>query len=334
MLISSPVIAQTAQIEEADVTASSAINDSIKELLLTGSYRHTLGQRQASVEAHVGYALACLIAAQQRGATALIARRDSKVQALAQWQPLPWDTHILGFAAARISAVYRGLEQAAARLQQELLRCSVEQARRSGIEYLMIRIPAGDITTIDQLEQLGFRVVDGILTFGRDLHDLAAAAGIENVRPAEGKDVPILCEIGKASFSLDRFHSDPAIDKAKADEIQRAWVENACKGAADHILVADVEDEVAGFTTLRLDRLAANQLGIKIGTVELVAVSSRFRRRGLANALCLASLHWFRDQGCSWVEVGTQLANIQATRLYESTGFRLIASSVTLRKLL
>jgi ribosomal protein S18 acetylase RimI-like enzyme len=49
-------------------------------------------------------------------------------------------------------------------------------------------------------------------------------------------------------------------------------------------------------------------------------------------AITRGALDWFRDQGVDIVEVGTQLSNIPASRLYESCGFRLVASSLSLRK--
>jgi RimJ/RimL family protein N-acetyltransferase len=48
----------------------------------------------------------------------------------------------------------------------------------------------------------------------------------------------------------------------------------------------------------------------------------------------VGSLRWFATHGMETVEVGTQLRNIPAARLYESLGFRLAGASLTLRKIL
>ena len=56
------------------------------------------------------------------------------------------------------------------------------------------------------------------------------------------------------------------------------------------------------------------------------------RGRGIAKATTYGALDWFREQGVDIVEVGTQLRNIPASRLYEACGFRLVASSLSLRK--
>jgi dTDP-4-amino-4,6-dideoxy-D-galactose acyltransferase len=310
------------------------VRESFHHVLSTWEYLPYLQCREAGSEGRIGYVLASLAAAQQHGATTLTAPAAGRLQALAQWEILPWDTQMLGFATARISALYRSPSPAALSFQHELLEKLLAQARGAGVRYLMVRVPAGDVAAIDQLENLGFRTVDGILSFGRSLDELAPAEGAPVVRRAEAQDIPALREIAGSSFALDRFHSDPIIGKDKADDVQRAWVDNSCQGFADCVLVAVLGGEIAGFTTLKLDRTAERELGIKVGLVDLVAISPRYRRRGLAHALSLSSLRWFRDAGCGWVEVGTQLANVHAARVYQSAGFRLTASSLTLRQLL
>jgi len=318
----------------AEITGWPGSGESIQRILRTWPYRPYLACPDTSSEGRVEYLFASLVSAQERGATTRVAQADGEVQALAQWELLPWDTQMLGFPVARISALYRFPSEVAFGFQKELLHDLVEEVRAAAVQYLMVRVPAGDIPAIGQLESLGFRMVDGILSFGRSLQDLPPQSGPDIVRTAGSQHISALREIAGASFSIDRFHSDPAIGPAKADEVQRAWIENSCTGLADCVLVVEVDGELAGFTTLKLDRLAENKLGIRMGVIELVAVLPRFRRRGLAHALSLASLHWFHRAGCQWAEVGTQVANIHAARVYQSAGFLLTASSLTLRKLL
>jgi dTDP-4-amino-4,6-dideoxy-D-galactose acyltransferase len=307
-------------------------DDTTRQLLSTWPYLPYLHCPGVSLESRVEYVLGGLTAARQRGAATLVASSDSQLQALAQWQLLPWDSEMLGFRAARISALYRRPSQAAAGCQQRILNHVLEEAQGQGVRYLLTRIPAGDVRTIQQVEGLGFRMVDGIVTFGAALTSVALE-GAENVRPAVPGDIPVLRDIAGTSFLIDRFHSDPAISQEKADEVQRVWIENSCRGMADAVLIAEVDGKPAAFTTLKIDAMAERKLGIKIGIIELVATSPDYRRRGLGRNLCLASLHWFRQAGCDWVEVGTQIGNIQAARLYQSAGFFSTATSLTLRRL-
>ncbi len=318
--------------ENAAFGTWSGADDSTKKLLSSWPYLPYLHCRGASLESRVEYVFAGFTAAQQRGAATLAANSDSRLQALAQWEFLPWDSEMLGFCAARICALYRYHTPAAADSQQQILRHLLEEAQSQGVHYLVTRVPAGDIVTIQQLEALGFRVIDGIVTFGAAMSSVALE-GAENVRPAVPADIPVLRYIAGTSFRVDRFHSDPAISQETADEVQRVWIENSCRGMADAVLIAEADGKATGFTTLKVDRVAERTFGIKIGIIELVATSPNYRRRGQGRSLCLAALHWFRQAGCDWAEVGTQMGNIQAARLYQSVGFFSTATSLTLRRL-
>jgi ribosomal protein S18 acetylase RimI-like enzyme len=95
---------------------------------------------------------------------------------------------------------------------------------------------------------------------------------------------------------------------------------------ADAVVVAVRGELVLGYVTCKLDREAHN------GSIEMVATREGERGRGIAMTCTCAALDWFRSQSTQVVEVGTQFRNIAASRLYEKCGFRLIANSLTLRK--
>jgi GNAT superfamily N-acetyltransferase len=186
------------------------------------------------------------------------------------------------------------------------------------------------------LEKNGFRLVVGLLTFGvSPPENPPCSEGSDGLRWGfhAPEDLPALRKIASAIFSIDRFHSDPAIGKEKADEVYLRWVENSCAGFADCVLVARDEQPI-GFTTLRIDRSSKPCLGVSVGVIDLVATSGGHRRKGVAKLLTLAALQWFRQAGCEWVEVGTQLANLRASRVYQAAGFKFVNSSLTFRRLM
>jgi len=65
----------------------------------------------------------------------------------------------------------------------------------------------------------------------------------------------------------------------------------------------------------------------------MVATAENARGQGVASLATLGALRWFREKGVRIVEVGTQLRNLAAGRLYEKCGFRLCGASLTFRKL-
>lgn len=292
---------------------------------------------QMSASARCGYVWELLLRSHANGAVTFLAREGGTIQALLQMEHLAWDTEVLRFSVARITWWLGALGPSGLRWRQQLLRWAIDESRKRGERYLLIRLPAADIEGIHQLEASGFRLVDGVLTFGCDLSQLRPEEeqSVDGLRisATTAADVPALEETAAASFRIDRFHSDPFIGQERADELHRQWVRSSCQGFADCVLVAYDGDPI-GFTTLKLDSVASSVAGVGIGLVVLVAVAPSSRRRGVARQLTLASLAWFRATGCSWVEVGTQLANIRASRVYESAGFSLVGSSLTFRLLL
>jgi ribosomal protein S18 acetylase RimI-like enzyme len=91
---------------------------------------------------------------------------------------------------------------------------------------------------------------------------------------------------------------------------------------------------IQGFVTCKIQNDTHETLGVKIGTVVLVATTPASQGKGYGKQLVQGALHWFAEQGCDVVDVGTQLANIPAARLYETAGFRMVGSSLSLRKML
>jgi ribosomal protein S18 acetylase RimI-like enzyme len=118
-----------------------------------------------------------------------------------------------------------------------------------------------------------------------------------------------------------------------ADRVNETWTRNCCLGsAADAVVVAEEEGRVASYVTCQADSQADRQA--RNGIIVLVATAVWARGRGAARRASAAALHWFAERGIETVEVGTQLRNIPAARLYESLGFRLTRTSLTFRKVL
>ncbi len=298
------------------------------------AYRYCPGIGAA---ARVDYVLSSLAQAQRKGALTHVFRDAGQPDALLQVEQLPWDSKILGFPAGRIAWWLDKEPNGDFSRRENLLRASLRAARSAGVRYLVARIRSSDRGGAQLLERNGFELVDALLTFGLDMAEFSAAPrempGSVRCERWAADDLPALCEIAASSFIFDRFHGDPAVGRVKADELHVQWLEDSCAGFADAVLVAH-GDEPMGFTTLKVDKLAQAVCGVAVGTIVLVATSIEHRRKGIARSLTLAAVHWFRKAGCAWVEVATQLANVPASRVYQSAGFQLVGSSLTFRRLL
>ncbi len=97
--------------------------------------------------------------------------------------------------------------------------------------------------------------------------------------------------------------------------------------------VAWAGDEVAGMVLNFVPREENEALGLSRGWTDPICVRRPWRRRGVARALILKSLHMFRKLGYKEAALGVDTQNPnRALQLYESCGFRPYRRSVTLRR--
>lgn len=271
-------------------------------------------------------------AARRPGVRTWNLNRSGRWTGLAQLEPLEWDSRMLGRQAARLNWLLApGDYPASLKRKQELLDWAIEEACRQGIEYLVARPAAGDLSSIHALESRGFEMLDAILTFARSPREAAAPSG--RVRLGRSEDVAALRRISESSFRYDRYHADPTIPSAVADRLHGEWIASSVQGFADAVLVAEADSNGApiGFCTVKADRQSGPLLGISIATIVLVATAPEARGAGVGRLLTRAALEWCREQAVDRVEVGTQVRNVAACRLYASAGFEFVHASVSMR---
>ena len=264
--------------------------------------------------------------------------QQNRTQGFTALSMLPWDSQQLGFAAGRIDyLVAEGGYPQQHETKKALLRRVLNEANRRGIWHLSVRVDTNDLSTLHVLEETGFITVDNMLTFALDLTDHESPTVEHNftIRPATIADCEQAAQLALNIFTKDRFHADPLINKDRADRLHAEWVRNSCKGiAADVVLLAEANDQPLGFITGKVQHDTPAQFGQMVGTIALVGCDEKVRGGGVGRALISTALDWFKQQGCDVVEVGTQLRNISASRLYQKCGFQLVGASASLRLVL
>jgi dTDP-4-amino-4,6-dideoxy-D-galactose acyltransferase len=276
----------------------------------------------------------------EAGAAWMMMHRD-QVRGFASLSLLPWDSQQIGLAAARLDyLVAEGPYPQQHETKKALLQHVVNEAMRRGIWHLSVRVDANDLSSLHVLEQAGFITVDSILTFALNVPDYKSEKvehgfSIRQAVADDAEDVDRAATLAQKAFTKDRFHSDPLISKDRADQLHSVWTRNSCSGSvADVVLLAEDDQNLLGFVTCKIQRDTAARLGQTVGTIVLVACDETARGRGVGRAMTMAALDWFQQNGCDVVEVGTQLRNITASRLYQNCGFRLVGSSISLRLVL
>lgn len=245
------------------------------------------------------------------------------------WSPLPWDSKMFGFSAARLDFVVA--KEDGARLT--LLNSALSSARNRGVRHMIARADVRELSLARTLVACGFEIIDGIQTFHLNVADAVSPSSAKvETRHFIPKDLQEILQLARTAYTLDRFHADDAINPEIAGRVNEEWLRNSCSGqVADAVVVAVDGTEVLGYATCKIDRESGPGLGLAIGTIVMVATAQHARRRGVAAACTHAAIAYFQQHHIDLIQVGTQLRNVPAARLYEGCGFRMASNSLTWR---
>jgi mycothiol synthase len=179
------------------------------------------------------------------------------------------------------------------------------------------------------LEQRGYQPVRHFFEMvRRPLEDLPQApmpAGLE-VRPASREHYRIIWEAMDEAFR-DHWAHSPATENDFQEWLKSPMFQ------PELWKVAWDGDQVAGMVLNFIDHQENQTYGRKRGYTEDISVRRPWRRRGLARALLLRSLHELRSRGMTEAALGVDTDNpTGALRLYQGLGYRSVKRYTTYRK--
>lgn len=191
--------------------------------------------------------------------------------------------------------------------------------------FYQTRVPVDDVRAVQRLSEAGFAVVDTTLTLGRAPAPGKAPPQVAHAKPEQRE---LVVEIARTAFRYSRFHLDPDVPDELANRIKADWIGSYFAGTrGEHLLVALADGQPAGFLAV----IRGEDDGRTLRTIDLIAVAPAAQGRGVARALTaafVAEAAGVADE----VRVGTQAANVPATRLYESLGFTLVEAQYVLHR--
>ncbi len=149
------------------------------------------------------------------------------------------------------------------------------------------------------------------------------------LRPYRAADRDALLEITAQVFgpgSLDRMaeeHWGQALGGTPWWQRKQADVANDCDLDPAGIFVAvDVDERVVAYVTTRLWR------DVSTGWIHNLAVAADWQGKGLARALLVHALDYFRAQGMTHAKIETLAHNEVGRHLYPAVGFEELAQQV------
>ncbi len=219
-------------------------------------------------------------------------------------QVLDWDSHFFGFPIARVRH---------GRLTQRLLDPVNRWCCSQGIRCLYFMADPNDAESVESAELGGFHLADVRLTFARKIE--SGSVMPPRIRSWCQSDLPALAALARVSHRDTRFYFDDGFANSRCDDLYETWIRNSCAGYADAVLLAQVDDQTAGYVTCHLEPNSEGRIG-------LLAVSRDFHRQGIGSNLIRGALNWFAGLGVTRASVTTQLRHVAGQRLYQRCGFR------------
>lgn len=223
-----------------------------------------------------------------------------------------WLSQIMGKQVYRVSAANDSLDEVISLLDK----------LKGNESFLYTKIDVHDISLIECLENMGFRLVDTNIVFQKTL-GLQPKNQKRNVcvRYAQSSDKEAIMKLARNNFSFSRFHLDSKIDNNIANVIKEKWVESFFLGLrGDFMLVAELNGAVKGFAQLIV---SDNDI-----VIDLIGVDQSVQRKGVGSAML--DFIQIIDPKVISIKVGTQLTNRSSICLYEKSGFRYFDSKYVL----
>jgi dTDP-4-amino-4,6-dideoxy-D-galactose acyltransferase len=235
-----------------------------------------------------------------------------------------WLSNALGASSWKVSGV--AADTPPAQIKAALL----DRAAR-GAAFFSAKIRTSEVGALANATMAGFSVVDVNVTFDLDRGTDGVSGHRESgngnmtVEVGGAGDAAAIEQIAAHCFTFSRFHLDPKIGLARANEVKRQWARNACRGRASAVYVARRKNEVSGFLAVLESKSDSGTDAI----IDLIGVDAACQGQGGGRALSAMFVDQWRDRA-DRLRVGTQISNIPAMRLYESIGFRVAETSYVL----
>jgi len=244
----------------------------------------------------------------------IVAKKNRLISGLVHIEKQDWDSNHFGLSFAKINFIQARGDYSE---KYSIIKGLLEKIDELKYDYVILRHNTNDLSIIHSLEDMGYRFIVNSITLIHNLKKINNFNSPISVRACKNEDIPLLKELARDSFTFDRFHADPELNKEKCDSLHSEWVKNCCNGnLADKTFITEVDGKIVGFGACKLDK------DNKISTFVLLGVSPSFRNKGVGAILLSAMLDFSRANNATLAELRTELTNHPAVSLYQQMGFK------------
>jgi len=142
------------------------------------------------------------------------------------------------------------------------------------------------------------------------------------VRPAASDDLDAVVELWA---ELVDYHQeiDPRFWERSPEgkRIYRGWAQETIEDEERLLLVAEVAGEIVGYSHAYLRESPPPMVDRTAGLIADLAVTERFKRRGIGRLLAEATLEWFDEKGTDGAMLSAAVLNDEACGFWRAVGF-------------
>lgn len=226
---------------------------------------------------------------------------------------LDWDSEFFGVPTGRLEGMFfRPDDPAPIETRHALVRRLVERADAHGFRHMTCRVRADDLFLIQALEEEGFRLADLLTVYMLRLGPGEASPAVEwtELRP--------LLKRSMRGMRWGRMFNDEKFDRETAERFYVEVARHYCANGA-HVTLHMRDGAPAGAAIGIVDDEVSRQIGCRYGVLWHLIVAPESQGTGVGTALFRA---FCRDFGarCDLLEIGTQIYNDAANRIYLKAG--------------
>ena len=249
-----------------------------------------------------------------------VAVENDSIKGLIGFRKRGWDTDHFGYPVASID--YFFVEKDGGGSAASLLMSKFnEWAQENKIKFISIKT-FPDHNVVKAIEESGFYYVGADFILSKPLPDRGLDGPPDpHIRLFHKNDLNELLKIARNAPWINRFHSDPNIDKEKASKLYVNWLDNGIKKDNARVTILDVGGKPAGFILWSVTYLSRGGNQAVVGDQELVALDPAIRGRGYGKILYRGALAQMQEAGVNLVETGIAANNAPALNNQAKLGF-------------
>jgi len=271
--------------------------------------------------------------------TAFASYADDRINGLELYTDSPWDTKVVGEPVAFIKyLVGTGADDSL--VLDQLLDEVLQHAASRGIHLLTCKVQPLQFAAIHALERRGFLLMDTLLDFLFDfsrtpferINPPQRLDGL-HVRLANPEDLPELLALTEIAFAkhFGRYNADPKMPAGTGTKVYQEWVRSSFSGAADWILIAEIEDKIAGYSVWKKASALETKHSFDIAHCNLAAIHPDFYGQGVFTALILEGMR-MAESFSKYLDGPAHINNYPVHRAWLKLGWKITGARHSFHK--